>query len=397
MIEYLFVIISVLIPLCVLAVLLDFTNRVNPAFTVACHFLKYKKFTPPSPAQIHPSRCGNPTVPTPQHPPDPPQISILVELVNDPEPAFSASFRGFQSQCQSVNLRLDISDTTEPNPSTHNVLCTDERLRHPITKAFTFDLAAGRLPDSQVFEWQELTKIPADFLLFARLGPRRLVFKLSVSDSATRNMLATAVFTMLYNNPNSGYIDLELAKTKARRLGVTLALTIASRFDSLTQTHIDTVLTWLGSRDPQTQKALAHAVKVIHRNPSANYKTLALQLLTLTDPQTRLDIIDLCLQLSPSSPPAIEALNSLAFTLKIDHPAYLTLLAQKLGNQVLSSPQLMLGIVPEMDCQTACRILNDEYRRWNSRVTSFDPSLRTRAKQMIDLITQARENTYQPA
>jgi len=377
--------------------LFDAASWIRPALAPVHWFNKFKNFAPPT----TPSGSVNPTSPNPlayrATPSDHPQIALFVELINDPAPAFSASFRGFKSQGRPVSLRLDISDTTESNPGTHNVLCTDDRLRHPITKAFSFDLAAGRLPDSQVVEWQELTKIPVDSLLFARLGPRRLVFKLSISDSATRNLLATAVFTMLYNNQNSGYIDLELAKTKARRLGVTLALTIASRFDSLTQTQIDTVLTWLGSRDSQTQKALAHAIKIIQRNSSLNYNTLAHQLLTLADPQTRLDIVDLCLQLSPSCPAAFEALNSLAFTLKIDHPAYLTLLTQKLGNQVLSSPQLMLGIVPEMDYQTACRILNDEYRRWNSRVTSFDPILRTRAKQMIDLITQARENTYQPA
>jgi hypothetical protein len=43
-----------------------------------------------------------------------------------------------------------------------------------------------------------------------------------------------------------------------------------------------------------------------------------------------------------------------------------------------------------MDSESVCKFLNEEYRRWNARVTNADAKIREQAANMLDIIAQAR-------
>ena len=55
--------------------------------------------------------------------------------------------------------------------------------------------------------------------------------------------------------------------------------------------------------------------------------------------------------------------------------------------------EFILGIRPDMTPEQARLRLNEEYQKWNARVTHPDPHIQSQAEQMLRLIGQAR-NEY---
>ncbi|MHC4360881.1 MAG: hypothetical protein ACYSTN_08865 [Planctomycetota bacterium] len=55
--------------------------------------------------------------------------------------------------------------------------------------------------------------------------------------------------------------------------------------------------------------------------------------------------------------------------------------------------EIKFGITPEMDKEDTCRQLSQEYRKWNARVTNYDPEIQAQAEYMLKLTAEAR-NQY---
>ena len=55
-----------------------------------------------------------------------------------------------------------------------------------------------------------------------------------------------------------------------------------------------------------------------------------------------------------------------------------------------TSLDFVLGVNPDMSKSEALQRLNDEYRKWNSRVTNSDPEIRKQADSMLDLLARTR-------
>ena len=52
--------------------------------------------------------------------------------------------------------------------------------------------------------------------------------------------------------------------------------------------------------------------------------------------------------------------------------------------------ELLLGVNCDMDKDKARQHLNQQYRKWNARVTNSKAEIRNQADQMLKLITDAR-------
>lgn len=93
-----------------------------------------------------------------------------------------------------------------------------------------------------------------------------------------------------------------------------------------------------------------------------------------------------------------QRISHVAETLKIKRDRFLAM-AQKV---VLSSgchveqPSCLLGISPEMDQESFRKRLNEEYRKWNARVTHPDEQIRSQADQILTLIAEIRTQRFQP-
>ena len=85
-------------------------------------------------------------------------------------------------------------------------------------------------------------------------------------------------------------------------------------------------------------------------------------------------------------------IKELASQLKVDRTRFRTMMEKILSldmHQVMDVKDV-LGITEDMGKDGTRRHLNQEYRKWNSRVTSANPEIQSQADQMLKLIAEAR-------
>jgi uncharacterized tellurite resistance protein B-like protein len=309
-----------------------------------------------------------------------------------------------------INICIELRDVTEQDAGTSCVYSLSEQFKHPITKTFAYQQYKGSLPEkhTQISDWMEVANIETSALRFARMGTRRLLFKVSITSCASREELAGGCSVMLYDNTLPGYMDMAYNSLKAGRLAVILAL---SNVGQVSREQVDITASWfeqnlavISEHIPkpsrqQIEKAIQQGRKFLRRGGTIDIAQICDQIRDIADSRQRLDIIELCLRVAVVdcriAEDSLAAINRIAWLLKVEYSDYIRKLESKMAFQEAGrySAQSLLGIVPEMDEQCVCRLLNDEYRRWNGCVTSFDGSIRNRALEMIERISHIR-NQY---
>ncbi len=93
----------------------------------------------------------------------------------------------------------------------------------------------------------------------------------------------------------------------------------------------------------------------------------------------------------------LDKLFQISRLLEIQHDRFLSL-AQKFllssGCQI-EDPSQLLGITSDMDDDSFRKQLNEEYRKWNARVTHPDAQIRCQADQILTLIAEIRSQRLQ--
>ena len=88
----------------------------------------------------------------------------------------------------------------------------------------------------------------------------------------------------------------------------------------------------------------------------------------------------------------ISFLSHISGLLDIDKDKFRSM-AQKLlpvSTQETSNVEFLLGITSQMSSEAIRQRLNDEYQKWNARVTHPDQAIQNQAEQMLQLIAEAR-------
>ena len=57
-----------------------------------------------------------------------------------------------------------------------------------------------------------------------------------------------------------------------------------------------------------------------------------------------------------------------------------------------TNDESIFGLSKDMDDKTKCRILRQEYSRWNSQTNNSNKDKRIRAKEMVNLIANLRKH-----
>ena len=337
-------------------------------------------------------------------------IETKVEVIKN---SFCVCVRGAvdaPSAHHEINIGIELRDITEQDANTSCVHSLSEQFKHPITKTFAYQQYKGTLPDqhTQISDWMEVANIETSVLRFARMGTRRLLFKVFITSCASREELAGGCSVMLYDNMLPGYMDMAYNSLKAGKLAVILAL---SNVRQVSQEQVDIAASWfeqnltaISEHIPslgryQIEKAIQQGRKFLRRGGTIDIAQICDQLKDVADSHLRLDIIELCLRVAVVddriAEDSLAKINRIAWLLKVEYSDYIRKLESKLASQDAGqhSALSLLGIVPEMDEQCVCRLLNDEYRRWNGCVTSFDGTIRKRATEMIERISYVR-NQY---
>ncbi|UCE47276.1 MAG: hypothetical protein JSW47_16935, partial [Phycisphaerales bacterium] len=85
-------------------------------------------------------------------------------------------------------------------------------------------------------------------------------------------------------------------------------------------------------------------------------------------------------------------LRSLADMLEVDAAKFRAMVDKILPVEIHEVMDIdeILGITSDMSSEKTRRHLNKEYSKWNSRVTSANPDVQSKADQMLKLIAEAR-------
>ena len=110
----------------------------------------------------------------------------------------------------------------------------------------------------------------------------------------------------------------------------------------------------------------------------------------------RYDILDLCLHVAQANglvvAEELAILKNLASWLEVDMNSFRAMMEKTLpvGMHQVKDVEVTLGVTSDMSREKTRKQLNQEYSKWNSRVTSSDPQIQAQADQMLKLIAEAR-------
>jgi tellurite resistance protein len=347
------------------------------------------------------------------------RVSITDEIIDDSVcKLFSLSVHGVvnaPADRHDINMQVCIDDIT--NERHEPVLCTLEQFQKPDSSIFLFDEYKGKLPSRQTVlsDWLPVASVRIDTLRFPRKGLRTLQFATTVLASQTKEVLASTVTTCIYDNPEFGYVELLKNSARTKELTIPLAIALASIDGRPKDAEIKVIKKWMwenfdlqdGNKsendrvrfEEKLEEALEQAVKFFSSGGRLNVRAVCQEIVKIAPAGLRLEIMRLFLNVAKAdgtvTQPKMVVINKFVGWLEIERGKFRAMLEQLIPLSIcqVKDADVFLGITPEMDSESVCKYLNEEYRRWNARVTNADVKIREQAERMLELITQAR-NTY---
>jgi hypothetical protein len=332
-----------------------------------------------------------------------------------PVPAFAVEIKGLitaPSDNHDTRLRVTIDDLSDGQPQP--VRCASIRHQKGSSGIFLYEEPNGRIPQcrTELANWVTVASLPVAMFTFARKGQRRLSFRVALVSCETGEMLAAAKTQFVYTNENLGYEDASTNNARTRQLGVTIALAMAIADDDVADAELSVIKNWAASKlgtgdnddfvpdaqlDRQLEKALHQAIKFFSTGGRIDIRALCSEIIDLAPESERFELIRLCVSVARAdgqvTEPEMELLNRLGLWLLLDRTKLRQMFEQLIPDDIstFKNPDAVLGITSDMDPELIRRYLNEEYRRWNARVTNSDPNVRQRAERVMAMIAEARQ------
>jgi uncharacterized tellurite resistance protein B-like protein len=344
------------------------------------------------------------------------RISVLSEQSkNGQAQSFCVEIKGVinaPSDNHDTKLRLTIDDVTEQGAEP--VRCSASKYQKDGSGAFLFEEPNGKLPrqKTELANWVKVASLPVAMFSFAKKGDRRLVFRVAIISCETGESLAAARVQVVYENENLGFLDATVNVARTQQHGVTLALAVAIADDDVAQSELDVIRNWAASKladsnngefvpdvqlERQLEKALHQALKFFSSGGRIDLRALCNEIVSLAPEPERFELMRLCIAVAKADGEVtereVEVLNRLGMWLVLDRGKIRQMMEQLMPADLSSFKNIdaALGITPDMDPELIRKYLNEEYRRWNARVTNSDPNVRKRAESVLGMIAQARQ------
>jgi uncharacterized tellurite resistance protein B-like protein len=338
--------------------------------------------------------------------------NVLVEQGLNQQQIFTVTIRGYINTDQpgrKAKLKVvltDITDSQNPTP----VYAKQDKDQATPTKVFEYTCDLGRLNQTRthIADWLSVAKIEPQRMFFARQGVRHLQIQGSVFCLETNTEFAQCRHRFEYENPEYGYLDLAERAEHSRALAVTLTFALCAADGRIYKSEIDKIKEWaykhLEKNDSkkarrQLEHALRKTIRFFKKGGAVDVESLSYRLTGTAAPPQRYEIIELCLTTVESkgfiSPRQLKLLKELAAWLDIEPAKFRRMLEQlaPAHTHQVKDMELIFGLDEKLSTEQTKEKLNNEYRKWNARVTSRNPNIQNQAQQMLQLITEAR-NRY---
>jgi tellurite resistance protein len=312
------------------------------------------------------------------------------------------------SDMHSVNVRLFIRDITEGGDKARDVRARIQKWQVEDSSVFCYTAEVGKLPkaDSTWSDWMSVAHIPVDWLEFARRGDRQLQFSVLMLSGEDGGQLARAGCNFTYENFARGYVDLQENIQRAKTLAVALGFAVSAANNKIHETEVALIKKWADdnidvsdasekARD-KLEKALEKTISFFRKGNQINPYRICREIVEIAPVAERYVILELCLRVARADGIAaseeVAILKDMADWLEVDSERFRAMMEKILpvGMHEVEDAETILGVSSDMSEEETRQRLNKEYRKWNARVTSFDPEVQSQADQMLKFIAEAR-------
>lgn len=299
-----------------------------------------------------------------------------------------------------TDIRLEIEDVTAGLFRSEPVLTVDPQYRRDEEAAVYVQTHNGCVPEKNAVlsHWVTIVTIPCHVLRFAYRGRRKLLCKLSVLSSETGQVLATDQQTIEYVYCAEGYRQIQDRKLEILKASMQLALAVVQE-DSPRDQIRPFLAQWLHQIAQSFTAAGQLKTSIDSLDEQGRLLTLeqmAEPLLAFGELPDRVAALQLILQSlaidKKITGSKSQALCRVAGILEMKSDRFRVLCQKHLLTDEceIEDPGFLLGVDSSMDQHTFRARLNEEYRKWNSRVTHPKKDIRRQADQMLTLIADLR-------
>ena len=307
-----------------------------------------------------------------------------------------------------IDARIGLSDVTD---GTSEPLAILDRPKHgPLNGSarFVHQCDMGRLcrRTTVLQDWTAVAQILPTWFVLPHRGHRQLKYTVAIVSRETGEQLAHAACLGVYENAETGYLDVEDDIQRAKTLAVGLAFSMGAANGLLLDPEVNVIAAWVktnfgsagvsaGAR-LELDRALQKTAMFLRRGGALNLPQICREIVQIAPLVGRLDILDLCLRVAAAkgqvTAAELKLLKELSEQLEIDRGRLRAMVEKILPVEMhqTKDAEMILGVTRAMSKDEARHQLNREYAKWNSRVISSDPAIRRQADQMVRLIADAR-------
>jgi hypothetical protein len=305
-----------------------------------------------------------------------------------------------------TDVRIEISDITRSLFDPEKILSADEHFRSSDDVGFQYVTHNGTVPQKNAVlsHWVTVGQIPCHVLRFAYRGRRKLLFKVSVLSKQTGDCLVSSQRAIEYVYCGDGFREIQDRRMDVLRSSVELAALSAvgsedGSEECLTEAAKAVLTEWIDQKAQnfapatelkQTIESLPEQLATLSVKQSAD------SLLACGEQADKMCAIELVLQ-SMSANSTITSvqlaqLSEIAEIFGIKQDRLLAIAQKRLlsADCTIENPAFLLGISGRMDEESFRKTLNEEYRKWNARVTHPDVDIRRQADKILSLIADLR-------
>ena len=281
-------------------------------------------------------------------------------------------------------------------------------------------------------DWTEMFDFPLFCLGFPRKGQRQLrlrmvsiladgtvaptMFEYGYPASGGDVVYGSAETTFDHEVTELGWLDENRNRPRVRALTIQLALHIAAADGNMNKSEAGVVKDWVknivsrtrSSKSEEIKSQLNAATQRSFKEASEGHTALrpiCNSLEVIATEYQKYDALKLCIAVMSADGKADESelkeLDQIVSMLGLDPEQYRKMLDPHLatvdpnmGAAVTGNSKALLGIQDGMTEEEIRKILTDANKKWFSRVTADDPAIRERAKEMLDLIADLREEFF---
>lgn len=303
-----------------------------------------------------------------------------------------------------TEVRVELLDITDGASHTEPVLSASPQWRREHSPAFYYQAYNGLIPHKNAILAKEvvIAKIPFHLLRFARRGRRTIRVSAAVLARHDGQVIVGAADRIDYVTCCEGFCELQ--ERREGVLGACVEMACAVAFGEPAMPSVGEVIDLWIKEKTRHFTPRSNVAEPLDRLEASSPKgidaeTACERLLTLGQKADHLAAIDLSLQVAALYPALSgrqeELLWSLAERFSIAQEPFLALCQKRLltPNGSLERWRLLLGVRHDLSPEILRKRLNEEYRKWNARVTHPDVQIRRQADALLSLIAEVRSRT----